>query len=150
MSFVRHLPVLGALLVGACAPSTPEARIAAHPGLYEGLDEDQRELVRQGRIARGMSTSAVFLAWGRASSEFQGADERSSTLRWDYTGRRPVHTTTHTFGLGPRYYGGYGRWGRCHPYGGFAVAPQVTYVPYLRASVWFRDGLVTRWERRRP
>jgi hypothetical protein len=141
---VMFLPALVLALAGAsCAPSTPEARIAAQPALFESLPPRQQELVRQGTIDRGMSTDAVFLAWGRPSRQFEGSDGRVATLRWEYNGTTPVHTTSTfgTFGSGR-----YGRWGRGSFYGP-GIGQEITYVPYRRATVLFLEGRVSSWER---
>ena len=138
------LPVaLGSALLLACSPTTPEARIAENPSIYWKLSDSHQELVRQGRIDRGMSPDAVYLAWGRPSRAYEGEDGSRSTLRWDYDGSRPVYSTGFYGGYG---YGRYGYYGR-YPYYGYAIAPQVDYIPYRRATVWFEDRRVTKWER---
>jgi hypothetical protein len=129
-----------ALAATSCAPSTPEARIAAQPELFASLPARQQELVRQGRIDKGMGTDAVFIAWGRPSRQFEGADGEVATLRWDYTGTTPVHTTSHFGGFGT------GRWGR-GPIYGYGIGSDIIHVPYRRASVLFREGRVSSWER---
>ena len=137
-------PVL-ALVLASCAPSTPDARIAAQPELFEQLPAGQRELVRQGRIDKGMGTDAVYLAWGRPSREYEGSDGDVATLRWDYTGTTPVYSTSYYGSYG---YGRFGRYGRA-PYYGYGIGPEVTYLPYRRATVLFRGGRVSSWERSR-
>lgn len=142
----RLLPTVApALALGCCAPATPDARIAAQPALYEALDSEQRELVRQGRIARGMPPSAVYLAWGAADRRYEGSDEGVSTRRWDYFGSEPVTTTSFGagYGWGP-YYGPRGYWG--YPGAAFAYSPAVTYLPYRAATVWFENDRVAKWE----
>lgn len=136
------------LLAAACAPSTPTARIEANRPMYEKLSDAHQALVRQGQIDRGMSPDAVYLAWGRPSREYEGAEGRADTLRWDYDGSRPVYSTGFFGSYGYGYGGGYGYYGR-RPYYGYALSPQVDYVPYRRATVWFRDRRVTKWERAR-
>lgn len=135
--------LLAALVFASCAPSTPESRIAANPAKYEALSSKHQELVRQGRIDAGMPPDAVALAWGNPSREFTGGDGDAWTNRWEYMGSKPVTTTRYGGGY---HYGRYGRYGRYRGYG-VSVAPEVTYVPYRRASVWFRNNEVTRWER---
>ncbi|MCW1925360.1 hypothetical protein OKA05_22560 [Luteolibacter arcticus] len=145
---------LSALVFVSCAPSTPEARIAAQPAVFEGLSSKHQQLVRRGQLDKGMNTDAVYLAWGRPSQEYDGSENGASTLRWDYSGSTPVYTTSFSGGWGYGYGGGYG-YGRYGRYGypgygyGFGFGPDVTYVPYRRASVLFRNGRVTSWERSR-
>ncbi len=124
-----------ALVLASCAPSTPEARIAAQPALFDKLPDRQQELVRQGRIDKGMDTDAVYLAWGRPAREYEGSEDGAATLRWDYAGSTPVYTNQF-YG-----YGGY-------PYG-YGIGHEIAYVPYRRASVLFRNGRVASWERSR-
>lgn len=141
---------LSALIFASCVPSTPESRIAAQPAMYEGLPAKQKELVRQGQIDKGMGTDAVYLAWGRASREFEGSEGNVATLRWDYNGSSPVYTNSYgPYGWGLGYgYGPYGAYGR-YPYYGYGFGPEVVYVPYRKASVLFRNGRVASWERAR-
>ncbi|MGB6223277.1 hypothetical protein [Haloferula sp.] len=131
-------------ILGACAPSTPETRIAQSPENFSRLSSEDQALIRQGKIQSGMSPEAVYYAWGRPAREMAGADENATTLRWDYAGSTPIYTTNV---YGAYYGGGYGYFGRRYPRYGYAVAPQVTYVPYRRASVWFINNRVSKWER---
>lgn len=137
-----------ALAFASCALSTPEARIAAQPVLFDKLPDRHQELVRQGRIDKGMNTDAVYLAWGRPAREFEGSEGGAATLRWDYAGTTPVYTNQ-IYGYGG--YGGY-RYGRHGRYGypyGYGIGQEIAYVPYRRASVLFHNGRVASWERSR-
>jgi len=141
---------LSVLVFASCAPSTPEARIAAQPSKFERLPEKQKQLVERGQIDKGMSTDAVYLAWGSPSREYEGSENGVSTLRWDYAGSTPVYSNS--FGWGYGGYGGYGygRYGRYgYPYSGYGMGSEITYVPYRRASVLFKGGKVSSWERSR-
>lgn len=135
------------LLVASCAPSTPQSRIQQDPAKFEALGKKQRSLVEQGEISRGMSPDAVYLAWGRPSRVLQGSKDGKNTERWDYAGSRPVYHTN--------FYGSYGGYyGPCRGRGyyrgyGIGFGPEVTYIPYRIASVWFIDGRVDAWERAR-
>ena len=142
---VRSLLLAVFALLGACAPTTPAARIEQSPAKFWFLRDKDQEHVRKGQIRRGMGPDAVYYAWGRPAREFAGADENASTMRWDYAGSTPVYSSNFS-----GYYGrGYGRYGRFYPRYGYAYSPQVTYVPYRKATVWFRDDRVTKWERSR-
>lgn len=146
MKAVLFPAALSAAIFASCAPSTPQARIAAQPAMYDGLPAKQKELVRQGQIAKGMGTDAVYLAWGRASRVYEGSEGGEPTLRWDYNGSSPVTTNSYGY-FGPYGWGygyGYGwRYGRYPYYGG----PDVVYVPYRKATVLFRSGRVDSWEK---
>lgn len=133
-------------LVGACASSSPQSRIAENPEKFARLSAKHKSLVEEGKIDRGMPKDGVLLAWGTPASRFEGYENRRRTERWDYQGSRPVMTTGFYGGYGYYDYWGYGR--RYYPYGyRFAVAPEVVYVPYTRASVTFVGDRVDSWER---
>ncbi len=130
------------LIVVSCAPSTPDARIAKNPEQFDKLTNREQEIVRQGGIAKGISKDAVLLSWGAPAKRFEGSQGGKFTERWDYAGSRPVYSTN--------FYGGYGygRYGRGRYSGvGLGLGPEVTYIPYRTASVWFVGHKVESWER---
>lgn len=133
-----------ALSAFSCAPQTPEYRISQSPATYERLSEKHKELVRKGEIAKGMDKGAVALAWGNPSDQADGLRDGKRMERWDYTGTKPIVTNS--------FYGGYG-YGHYGPYRysglGTGFGPQVTYLPYSKASVWFVGGRVDEWQRSR-
>ena len=141
----KLMPVaLVGMLLAACAPSTPQARIEREPRKFDSLSSKHRELVQQGRIERGMPPDAVYLAWGSPSRTFQGSKNGRMTERWDYAGSRPVYYNSFHGSYG-RYYGPYRR----HGYYGLGWGPEVAYIPYRIGSVWFIDNRVDAWERAR-
>lgn len=146
MKAVLFPAALSAVIFASCAPSTPAARIAAQPAMFESLPARQKDLVRQGQIDKGMGTDAVYLAWGRASRVYEGSEGGDPTLRWDYNGSSAIATNSYGY-FGPYGWGygyGYGwRYGRYPYYAG----PDVTYVPYRKATVLFRNGRVDSWEK---
>lgn len=142
---LRSLLLSMSVMLGACAPTTPDARIEENPEKFWKLGDKDQQLIRNGQISRGMSPDAVYYAWGKPAREFAGADDKTSTLRWDYTGSTPVYST----GFAGYYGRGYGRHGRYYPRQGYGYSQQVTYVPYQKATVWFRNNRVTKWERAR-
>ncbi|MCX6877773.1 MAG: hypothetical protein NTW21_28775 [Verrucomicrobia bacterium] len=148
--------ILVVLVVGlaaaACVPSTPETRIRQYPELYGSLSSKEQQLVQQGKLAKGMSQDAVFLAWGSPALRYEGFQRDQSALRWDYTAAYPVYSTQYygAYGYGTFGCGGYGRHGRYgYPYSacGVGIGPEVTYVPYRKSSVWFVKNRVDSWER---
>jgi hypothetical protein len=146
MKAVLFPAALSVVIFASCAPSTPAARIAAQPAMYESLPAKQKELVRQGQLAKGMGTDAVYLAWGRASRVYEGSEGGDPTLRWDYNSSSAVVTNSYgnfgPYGWGYGY--GYGwRYGT-YPYN---AGPDVLYVPYRKATVLFRNGRVDSWEK---
>jgi hypothetical protein len=141
--------ILSAIVMGvafsSCAPSTPQARIAKSPEKFAALGKPEQELVQQGRLRRGMSADAVMLAWGSPDQVFEGSKDSKPAARWDYFGTTPVYPASFPGAFG---YGGYGGCGRRGYYGaGFALGPEVAYVPYRLASVWFVNHRVDAWER---
>jgi len=134
------------LLLASCAPITPQTRIRQEPWKFDALSQNHRAQVQQGQISRGMPPDAVYLAWGRPGRVFQGSRNGKVTERWDYAASRPVYYTD--------FHATYGRYnGPCRRHGyygyGFAMGPEVAYVPYRIASVWFIDNRVDSWERAR-
>jgi len=136
------------LILASCAPSTPQSRIQQHPEKFSRLTSHQKELVRQGRIDRGMPPEGVELAWGNPDRQSEGSKNGRYTQRWDYEGSRPVQTTSFYGGMGFGY-GRYGRHGHYYAPYGVGFGPEVTYVPYTRASVWFVKDRVDSWERQK-
>ena len=148
MRKIATMLIIGVLLA-SCAPSTPQGRIAKNPGKFAELSRKNQDLVQQGQIARGMTPDAVKLAWGPPAQRFEGSKNSKSTERWDYAGTTPVYFTGYIGGYGYGYDG-------LGPYGsagynsfGPGLGPEVAFVPYRIASVWFIDDRVDSWERAR-
>ena len=139
--------MLAGLVFQSCAPSTPQTRIAKNPEQFAALGKKEQDLVQQGQISRGMSPEAVVLAWGSPDQRFEGSKDSKPTGRWDYLGSRPVYSASYfgAFGYGFGGYGPYGYPGYTHL--GSAVGPDIAYVPYRLASVWFVNQRVDSWER---
>jgi hypothetical protein len=131
-------------MVTSCVPSTPQTRIKERPQDYAKLSEKHKDLVSRGEIAKGMTKDAVSLAWGSPAAEIEGLRNGKFSERWDYMGREAV-TRNHFFGGYTS--GGYGPYGYSGYRAGFG--PEITYVPYRKASVWFVGGRVDEWERQR-
>lgn len=130
------------LLLAACQTSTPASRIEENPVLYRALSPEQQLMVQQGRICKGMSREAVFLAWGNpGSAPLKGEKAGKAYERWVYTRERAVPVDT----IGGGWYGGpWGHRGWYEPYGGMSVM----YVPEEAATVTFEQDKVTEWESR--
>lgn len=134
------LPILA--MAVSCAPSTPQKRIEKNIAMYTSQPAKHQELVKRGELARGMSKEAVFLAWGNPAQRFQIMQNKELAERWDYTGSQPVYSNS--FGMG--YGVGHG-WGRRSSFSTFSYSPEVTYVPYRKATVLFKHSKVDSWER---
>lgn len=86
---VKHLLTLLCLvlLAAGCASSnTPEMRRAERAAAYAALPAEQRELVDHGQIKVGMSTDAVYIAWGKPAQILQSENERGGVTTWLYEG----------------------------------------------------------------
>lgn len=140
----RHLLLAGlaALTLAACQTANPATRIQANPVIFQSLSAEQQLMVQQGRICKGMTKDAVFLAWGKpAAAPLTGEKNGKRFERWVYTRSRAVPMDTFGggwWGCDPWYRYGWG------PYGGVSVA----YVPEEIGSVTFENDRVTEWESR--
>ena len=134
------------LLASSCVPITPQMRIQQHPEIFATLSPNEQALVQRGELAKGMPPQAVVLAWGPPSMRYEGNHKGSPSMRWDYTGTQAVYSGQY---FGMYGYGYHGRYG--HPYSGYGVgfAPELAYVPYRQASVWFVNNRVDAWDRLR-
>lgn len=138
----KLLIALGAALLLASCVATPSARIASRPQGYEALSSRHKDLVRQGKIDRGMPKDAVWYAWGDPDRKYDGTTKGKFTERWDYFSSQPTYTAG--FGLGYTRFRGY-------PYRGYGYGmdfgPELVYVPYRSGTVIFSNGKVDSWER---
>lgn len=132
--------VIACLLFISCS-STPASRIKENAELYYNLPMEQRQLVKQGQISRGMTPAAVFLAWGNPSSIAEGNLDGKQSTRWLYTALEPVFVP----GAGGGYWGPWGPY-RHHYWGGYYN--DVAYVPVNSGYALFINGLVEEWEKR--
>lgn len=76
--------VLFALLLLSCA--TPDARIKKHQELYDSLDPQTQERVREGRVALGDHPDVVFIARGKPDREYTRRTADGLREVWAYTG----------------------------------------------------------------
>lgn len=145
------LPFL-ALFVVSCASSTPAKRIEENPRRYSSLNSRHQALVESGKIENGMTSDAVYLAWGKPASQAEGQERGKTFEKWSYTGLAPVYTQSFYGGFGyGRGYGRHSRYGRgrgFYPYNSFGT--EISYVPYRSAWVKFLNGRVDSWQRGRP
>ncbi len=117
--------------------TTPSMRIEENVSVFQSLPVAEQQLVREGRIAEGMSQQAVFLAWGYPNvAPVRGQKGGQDFERWVYVASVPSHTMT---------VWGAPMWG----YPGYSVsAGPSTVVQYreeMQRSVSFVNGRVTEW-----
>ncbi len=139
MAFMRRLPWLWLgilILCSGCATSTVETRKQEKYGVYSTLSTEQREMVDQGRIKVGMSSDAVYIAFGKPEEIVQEETQAGATTYWLYHGsnlREHRYWSYRSVRSGDRYY--------TEPY----MATDYSLQPYVRAEVVFQDGLVKQW-----
>ena len=111
------------LLFSGCA--TTEARISQNPEMYQRLSSTDQALVTQGQIRRGMTTDAVWLAWGNPDQKIPDNMRGRPTETWIYL----RYATPPSYG-GPYYYG---------PFDWSYIPPK---FPYASKGVTFSNGRV--------
>ncbi len=133
MKTISKTLLLGLAGVGLCLTSceTLENRISEHPDIFNSLSPRDQALVRQGQIRSGMSTNAVWLAWGSPDQKTVGEMRGRPTETWIYVENRyaPYGSAYYPYyGYGPGFYGGFG--------GGFGFARTFHHG---RSFVFFGD-----------
>src|ERR1051325_4217345 len=74
--------VTGALIFSGCG--TTGGRISQHPEIYQTLSPNDQALVSQGQIRSGMSTDAVWLAWGTPDQKIPASIRNRPAETWVY------------------------------------------------------------------
>jgi outer membrane protein assembly factor BamE (lipoprotein component of BamABCDE complex) len=132
MKTISKTLLLGLGAVGLCLTSceTLDNRISEHQDMFNSLSQRDQALVRQGQIRSGMSTNAVWLAWGSPSAKTGGEMRGRPTETWVYVENRSA-------GYGSAYYPYYGYgpyWGP-----GFGGVGFVHTHHHGRSFVFFGD-----------
>jgi len=78
--------LLAGLVLAGCATSTVMSRKQERYAAYEALTPEMRGLVDQGQIKVGMTTDAIYIAWGPPGRMLQGENEAGKTTTWVYYG----------------------------------------------------------------
>src|SRR5260370_40213336 len=86
------------LILTSCG--TPGTRISQHAEIYQRLSSRDQSLVSQGQIRPGMTTDAVWLAWGTPDQKIPANVGDSHGETWVYL----RYETPASYG-GPYYYG---------------------------------------------
>jgi hypothetical protein len=143
MKTISKAFLLGLALVefGLTGCETLDNRISEHPDMFNSLPPRDQALVRQGQIRSGMSTNAVWLAWGSPSTKTTGEMRGRPSETWIYTENRyaPYGSAYYPYyGYGPYWGGGFG-FGvgitRFHHHRGFAFFGDPFYDPFYYSYI---------------
>src|ERR1044072_217946 len=108
----------GVLTLTSC--STVESRGSDHPEIYNNLSAGNQALVREGRIRSGMSSDAVWLAWGNPDRKIAGHMRGRETETWVYVRYESAYPGGYPYGPYGYPYGPYG-FGYGFGYAGFGI-----------------------------
>ena len=129
--FLSLLLAGGLALLCGCATSSIEQRRAQRAEAYAALSPEARAQVDRGEIADGMSTNAVFIAWGRPTKITTRSGNDGKEIEWwyyrNYIKSNRVYYYTHD--------------GRGYPM--MDVYYDTSAWRYVARKVVFRDGQVT-------
>ncbi len=125
------------VLLAACTP-TPSDRIAENMPAYEQLPKEHQAKVARGELEKGMSPTAVLLAWGEPEQKMAGSMNGKNTERWIYT----RSGTGWSVGLGG---GGFRGWDSGTG-AGIGVTMPLGSRPPVSCNVLFENGKVIGWE----
>ena len=141
MKTISKTLLLGLATVGLCLTSceTLENRISEHPDIFNSLSPRDQALVRQGKIRSGMSTNAVWLAWGSPEQKTVGEMRGHPSETWIYVENRyaPYGSAYYPYyGYGPGFYGGFGfHHGFSHHGRNFAFFGDPFYDPFYYSYI---------------
>lgn len=135
--YYRLLSLLVLSLAVGCATSTIQSRLAERSAAFETLPPDQQELVRQGQVRVGMSSDAVYIAWGPPAEVFESEDPSGHITTWQYHGTWMQETRYWTYREVKR--------GEDDIYLERYLATDYNPRDYVRAEIHFRQGKVVNW-----
>ena len=135
--------LLLALLAAGCATSNVNSRKQERYSAYSALTPEQRALVDRGEIKVGLTSDAVYIAWGKPSQIMSTESSAGAATVWIYTG---TAWREQRYWAYQGYYGG--RYGHVYP----TATLQYDYVPmpYTSAEVVFENGVVKSWRNVTP
>lgn len=149
-NFIAPL-LVASFLLGGCETMNPaEKRATRYPERFSTLPSRHQDLALRGEVTEGMTSDAVFIAWGRPGRVMSGSREGRGSERWAYFHSTPVSTVSvgygaygahpfySSFGVHPAYGYGYGP--------GWGFGSGIDYVPFLERTVEFANGKVVAWE----
>jgi hypothetical protein len=126
-----------ALFLAGCATSTIESRRAEKLSAYHNLAPEEKQLVDEGQIKIGMSSDAVYIAWGPPSEVLESEDAGGRITTWRFHGSWMQES---------RYWA-YRETRRGHADLFLERYLVSDYQPrdYVRAEIYFKDGRVVSW-----
>lgn len=69
---------------GCATSSTIQSRERERAAAYATFSPETRRLLNQGRINVGMTTDAVYIAWGPPDQVIEGTDQHGAVTIWEY------------------------------------------------------------------
>ena len=125
------------LFAGCVTRSTIESRRTERLSAYNSLAPEEKQLVDQGQVKMGMTSDAVYIAWGPPSETLESEDPQQGRIStW-------------------RYYGSWMQESRYWAYRESGRGPDLylerylvtDYHPrdYVRAEIHFQNGRVLSW-----
>jgi hypothetical protein len=126
---------LSLLLFSGC--SGVDVRKQEQSAAFGDLSASERDLVSRGQIEKGMSTNAVYIAWGKPSavSSEPASNGPGTDQTWVYYADKPVITPAWVYM--PSQFG----------YWSLEYFPEHHSEAYTKAQVIFRNGRVLSWSR---
>jgi hypothetical protein len=132
--------VAAALLLSGCA--TPENRAKENPAAFSKVPASQKKMVLAGKISKGMSRDAVFIALGKPSRKEPDEVDGQPLERWIY-GRTYSHEVPRY-----RYRAVRDRSGNVFTIPEYEPVRDYQWADYL--VVTFRGGKVVAWRQIPP
>jgi hypothetical protein len=128
--------LLSLFAANGCAKSTIESRKEELAGAYHRLPPEMQALVDQGRIRTGMTTEAVYMAWGSPEEVLESETEQGHLVTWIYHGHWVEETRFWTYREVARRDGIF-----------LERHLESDYFPraYIRAEIVFENGVVKQW-----
>jgi hypothetical protein len=128
-----------ALILCACStPSTIESRRGEKQSAYSTLGPEEQALVDQGQIKMGMTTDAVYIAWGKPAQVLESEDpQRGRITTWQYQGSWMQENRYWAYRETRR--------GGADLYLERYLVSDYQPRDYVRAEITFKDGRVLAW-----
>ena len=136
--FLRVLAAAAAVVLAAGC-ETPRTRARLHPGLFAKLSVADQRLAVTGAVRDGMTTDAVYIAWGDPDERRAATSGKETAERWLYRRQITVQAPLGSFDqwpVGTSLFGptvgpapGAGFW-----FGGVGNEGELLYQPHLRIA----------------